>query len=126
MHNPWLLVPLGGAIGATLRYGVWRASVAAFGASWPVGTATVNIVGSLVLGFLVGFGPRGLSPEVRMFLGTGMLGAFTTFSTFSVETVGLAERGDLTGAVANVAINTVLGLSAALAGLILARSVVQG
>jgi len=126
MDNPWLLVALGGAVGATLRYGVGRLSVAAFGATWPVGTGIVNVVGSLLLGLLVGLGPRGLSPEARLFAATGVLGAFTTFSTFSVETVSLAQRGDLGAAVANVVLNTALGLSAALLGLWIARTVSQG
>ena len=85
----------------------------------------MNIVGSLILGFVVGLGPRGISPEIRMLVGTGMLGAFTTFSTFSVETVSLAERGDVTAAVVNVVGNTVLGLVAAVLGLLAARALSQ-
>jgi len=126
MENPWLLVALGGALGATLRYGVWRLAVATLGATWPIGTATVNIVGSLILGFVVGLGPRGLSPEIRLFVGTGMLGAFTTFSTFSVETVELAERGEVVAAAGNVAGNVIVGVTAAVVGLYLARTVSQG
>ena len=125
MNQPWLLVALGGAIGATLRYGVWRLTVALFGGTWPVGTAIVNVVGSLLLGLIVGLGPKGLPPEVRAFAATGILGAFTTFSTFSVESASLAQRGDVTAAIGNVVVNTVLGISDAVIGLWLARAVPQ-
>ncbi len=123
MANAWLVVALGGAVGATLRYGTGRLATLVFGATWPVGTLVVNVVGSLVLGFVVGLGERALPASVRLFVTTGLLGAFTTFSTFSVETVRLAERGELTGAAWNIALNTILGLTAAVLGLWLARTV---
>ncbi|MEO0601058.1 MAG: fluoride efflux transporter CrcB [Myxococcota bacterium] len=123
MQNAWLLVALGGALGAVLRYGAGRLSVHLLGPSWPFGTLFVNVVGSLALGFVVGLSERAMPASTRTFLGTGMLGAFTTFSTFSVETVGLAERGEVIGAIGNVVANTALGLTAAVLGLWLARAV---
>lgn len=126
VHQPWLYVALGGALGATLRYGTGRLATLAFGAHWPIGTVIVNVIGSLLLGFVVGFGEREVPASVRLFVGTGVLGAFTTFSTFSVETVKLVERGEIAGAAGNVALNTILGLSAAVLGLWLARTVSQG
>ncbi|MEN0067645.1 MAG: fluoride efflux transporter CrcB [Myxococcota bacterium] len=124
MGYAWLLVAAGGALGAVLRYGAGLAAAQWFDASWPISTAFVNVVGSFVLGFVAGLGPL-VSPEVRTFVGTGLLGAFTTFSTYSVETVVLANSGDAIGAIGNVAFNTIIGVLGASLGLALARFVSQ-
>ena len=84
-----LLVAAGGAVGSVLRYLVSVFAVAALGAGFPWGTLAVNVIGSGVIGVLGGLGVQG---ELRLLLVTGMLGGFTTFSAFSLETGVLAER----------------------------------
>jgi CrcB protein len=82
----YALVFLGGGLGAALRHGVNRAALAWFGPALPVGTMIVNIVGSLAMGLLIGIlaaVPGGTSQHLRLFLATGVLGGFTTFSAFS-------------------------------------------
>lgn len=87
--KPWLLVAMGGAIGATLRYGVYR-GVTLAGWSSPWATLAVNLLGSMVLGWLLGGSPP---DDRRLLWGTGVLGGFTTFSTFSHDAWGLARGG---------------------------------
>lgn len=118
-----LLVCAGGAIGSGARYLVsgWAASV--FGLDFPRGTLIVNVTGSLLLGVLVAVaGGRGLSDEVRLFLGAGVLGGFTTYSSFNAETIALAERAGLWPAAANVALTVVGCLVAGALGLWAARA----
>jgi CrcB protein len=99
--DPSVLVGLGGALGAVARHAVGSMVDAD---SFPVGTLTVNVLGTFVLA-LVAFGDAG--GEVALFVGTGACGAFTTFSSFSFETVGLYERGYPRRAVANAVGNLV-------------------
>lgn len=91
----WLSVAAGGAIGAVLRYGVNITAVALWGLNFPIATMIVNITGSFLLGLIAGlFAHYGQpSPELRSFVVTGLLGAFTTFSTFSLDNITLFERG---------------------------------
>jgi len=84
-----MLVAAGGALGSMLRYGVSLLSVAWLGAGFPWGTLAVNVLGSAAIGLCAGLGVQG---EMRLLLVTGLLGGFTTFSAFSLETMGLAER----------------------------------
>ncbi len=110
-----LLVVLGAAIGAPLRYLADRAVQSHHDSVFPWGTLTVNLVGCLALGGLVGAGtaaPSGLAA----LLGMGLCGSLTTFSTFSYETVRLAEDGAWFYATANVMISVIAGLGAALLG----------
>jgi len=111
------LVALGGAAGATARYalGLLSASV------WM--TLAINVAGSLALGLLVGAG-RGLSPEVRDAVGIGLLGGFTTFSTFSLQAVAEVEAGRVAAAGLYVGASVVLGLAAAAAGYLGGRALV--
>lgn len=92
-----ILVAAGGAIGSVFRYlvGVWSVRLA--GVNFPWGTLTVNVVGSFLIGLLVELVARRLnaSMEMRLFLVTGVLGGFTTFSSFSLDAVSLFERGAL-------------------------------
>ena len=90
-----LAVAAGGALGAVARYLTVLASVRLWGAEFPWGTVLVNIVGSLIMGLLVGALAHfsGVSQTVRAFAAVGFLGSFTTFSTFSLDAVTLAERG---------------------------------
>lgn len=86
---PLLLVAAGGALGSVLRYLVSLWALAWLGAAFPWGTLAVNVLGSAAIGALAGLGVQG---EMRLLLVTGMLGGFTTFSAFSLETGLLAER----------------------------------
>jgi CrcB protein len=114
-----LAVAAGGAIGAVLRYLLsgWVQGVG--GARFPWGTLAVNVVGSFALGFLMAglVGHAVAGGTTRTFWTIGVLGAFTTFSTFSYETLALLAVGDWTAGMANVAANLGLGLAAALVGL---------
>ncbi len=118
-----LLVALGGAIGSVARY---KASgwVLHHTIDWrfPAGTFTVNVVGCLLAGVLAGLAEKQdlLSPEARLFLFTGILGGFTTFSAFGLETMHLLRRGDLLIAGANVVVSVLAGLAALWLGLALA------
>ncbi|GAA3118349.1 fluoride efflux transporter CrcB [Streptosporangium carneum] len=120
----WLLVLLGGAVGAPVRYLTDRAVQARHDTVFPWGTFTVNVVGSLVLGALTGAVLAGaVGAEAQLLLGTGFCGALTTYSTFSYETLRLAEAGALFLAVANVAASVVAGLGAVFIGFALAEAV---
>ena len=93
---PLLLVMIGGAIGSGMRYGAGRASLALFGPGLPWGTLFVNLAGGLAMGLLVGLmarAPGGASEGVRLFGAVGVIGGFTTFSSFSLETVLMIQRG---------------------------------
>ena len=116
-------VALGGALGATLRYGASRLVVSVGGAGF-LATALVNIVGAGVLGFLVGWwaSSEGADTPVRIGLTTGLLGGFTTFSTWVVESAGLWEEGRTMMAALNMVAPVLLGIVAVIAGLALGRA----
>lgn len=108
------LIAAGGAVGATLRYVVSGAAQRLGNGSFPVGTVAVNIAGCLVVGFLGALfaGPHLLREEYRVALLVGVLGAFTTFSTFGWETFALVRDGQLGAATANIVLNNGAGLVA--------------
>jgi CrcB protein len=115
------LLMLAAAVGAPLRYVVDQAVQHRWPGAFPAGTLTVNVSGSLLLGLLTGLAAHhGLPAPALTILGTGLLGAYTTFSTFSYETVRLLEDGAVAEAALNVAGSLALGLAAAAAGLGLA------
>ena len=119
----WLLVALGGAAGAPLRYLVDRMVQSRHDTVLPWGTFVVNVAGSLMLGAVTGVVLAGAAgPEARALLGTGLCGALTTYSTFSFETLRLAERGRGFLAAANVAGSVLAALAAASLGLWAARA----
>ncbi|MFF5114413.1 fluoride efflux transporter CrcB [Streptosporangium sp. NPDC000509] len=121
----WLVVLLGGAVGAPLRYLTDRAVQARHDTLFPWGTFTVNVVGSLILGALTGVALSGaVGPGVQLLLGTGFCGALTTYSTFSYETLRLAETGAVLFAVVNVVASVAAGLGAVFLGLTLAQVIV--
>jgi CrcB protein len=118
-----LLVTLGAAVGAPLRYLTDRAVQARHDSLLPWGTLTVNVVGSLILGTLAGGATTGAVPgSVVALLGTGLCGALTTYSTFGYETLRLAQDGARWYAVLNVGISVVAGLGAAFLGWSLAAA----
>lgn len=97
--TPALLVFVGGGLGAVARYFVSLAATRAFGTNFPWGTFGINVSGSLLMGLIAGFIVGRGSPvewdTARLFLTTGILGGYTTFSAFSLETIMLWERGDM-------------------------------
>ncbi|MCM8558256.1 fluoride efflux transporter CrcB [Sphingomicrobium sediminis] len=115
-----LAVFLGGGLGALLRYGVGKWTLAWFGSGFPVGTLAVNVVGSLMIGLAIG-ALEGVGPTARLFFVTGLLGGFTTFSAFSLDTLTLWQRGEAATALAYVAASVVLSLAACAAGWMLTR-----
>ncbi|MGV9642042.1 fluoride efflux transporter CrcB [Streptomyces sp. NPDC003514] len=120
----WLLVIAGAAVGAPLRYLTDRAVHARHDSVFPWGTLTVNIAGCLLLGLLTGAVAAGAAgSSVRLLIGTGLCGALTTYSTFSYETLRLAETGAGRYAVANVAGSLVAGLGAVFLGVTIAEAV---
>jgi CrcB protein len=121
----WVLVALGGAGGSVLRYGVGRMAVAYLGSTTVMGTFLVNVTGSLALGFFMGLAlERSIIPvNLRSLLAIGFLGGYTTFSTFTFESLRLVEDGELFKAALSVLGNVVLGLGAAYLGILLGRAV---
>ena len=118
-----LFIAAGGAFGAVSRYGVSTWVQSAMGGAFPWGTMTVNLVGSLLLGFgLVWMHASVTSEEVRQLVTVGFLGSFTTFSTFSHETVALWRDGDIWRAGGYTAASVALGLLAVIAGAAVARA----
>ena len=115
------LIAIAGAAGALLRYGVGRAVQPE---TFPAATLAVNVSGSFAIGFLAAlFAERGgLPPELRTALVVGLLGSYTTFSAFSLETLRLAQDGAWASAALNVALNVAGALAAAWAGHALARA----
>lgn len=123
--QPFLLVALGGAIGASARYGASIAVGHLWRTSFPFATLLVNVVGSLAMGLLVGWLARALPAwqnEARLFVAVGILGGFTTFSAFSLDVVTLFERGETLPAFLYVLASVVLSVAALFVGLLLMRA----
>lgn len=121
---PYVLVGLGGFIGANARFVVARLVGAAFETRFPLGTFVINVSGSFllgVLGALIALKVTSGSEAMRLALGVGFLGAFTTFSTFEFETHALLEDGSWLLAATNVCASLFLGLLAVRAGIVLAK-----
>lgn len=118
-----LAIAAGGAAGALLRFVCMQGLHSLLGRGFPYGTLFVNVSGSLLMGFLyiILFERVTVSVEWRAILLIGLLGAFTTFSTFSIETLNLMEQGELLKAVVNILLNVSLCLVACWMGLILGR-----
>jgi len=121
--NQALAIAAGGAIGALLRFWVSTGVYALLGRGFPFGTLAVNVLGSLLMGYLyiVMIDRLALAAEWRAFALVGLLGAFTTFSTFSIETLVLMEQADYAKAFANVLMSVLACVAAAFLGVTLAR-----
>ncbi|QRM31215.1 fluoride efflux transporter CrcB [Microvirga sp. VF16] len=123
----YLLVFLGAGIGGALRHGVNVGCARMCGTAFPWGTLTVNVVGSFIMGVLAGWlafkAGEGWSQPLRLFLTTGILGGFTTFSAFSLDAVLIWERGQLGLAATYVVASVVLSIAGLVAGLGLVRAI---
>lgn len=116
------LVALGGAVGATLRYLLSGLVSRYFETEFPVGTLGVNLLGCLAVGLLwEPLAHTALSPHARTFLLIGVLGAFTTFSTYGIESVNLMREGELRLALLNLFLSNVLGIALVLLGIVVSR-----
>ena len=119
-----LAVGIGGGIGAILRYLVGAAFLQRFGPGFPWGTFVINVTGSFFIGVIAQLALTrafGITPNVRLFAATGVLGGYTTFSTFSLDTVTLVEDGAAPLALLYAAGSVIAGLFAAYLGQVLAR-----
>lgn len=120
-----LLIFLGAGIGGALRHGVNVGCARVWGIAFPWGTLTVNLLGSLVMGVLAGWfasrAGQGSSQALRLFVTTGVLGGFTTFSAFSLDTMVLWERGHFGFTLGYVAVSVVGSVGALALGLALMR-----
>ncbi len=122
MH--WLLVFLGGGLGAMARHGVNRTGLEMLGPGFPWWTMAVNISGSFLIGLLAGlFGAWETGQDMRIFLITGVLGGYTTFSAFSLDALTLWERGAFQQAGVYVLGSMILSLLAAAVGLMVTRAI---
>ena len=115
-----IAIAIGGALGSVFRFALSTGVYQWLGRDFPYGTLTVNVLGSLLMGFLyiVLMERSSLGPEWRALILIGLLGAFTTFSTFSLETLNLIESGALLKAAMNILLSVVLCLFAAWAGML--------
>ena len=124
--NMILAIAAGGAIGAVLRHYVGILAISLTGMTFPWGTLSVNILGSFLMGALITYFANAWNPapEIRGFLTVGLLGAFTTFSTFSLDAVTLYERGALMASMGYILASVVLSIGALFAGMALLRQFV--
>jgi fluoride exporter len=120
----YAIVFLGGGLGAALRHGVNLGAARWIGPAFPFGTLIVNVTGSLIMGLIAGyFAFKGDAAQGwRLFLTTGILGGYTTFSAFSLDAALLYERGDVSLAAVYVLGSVLLSIAALFAGLAIARS----
>lgn len=120
-----MMIAAGGAVGALMRFWVSNGVYMLFGKGFPYGTLAVNVIGSLTMGFLyvLLLERMDAGPELRAAVIIGMLGAFTTFSTFSIETMNLIQAGDQLKAILNIVVSVSLSLVACWIGLILGRQI---
>ena len=118
-----LLISVGAILGANARYwvGIWAST--RMGAAFPLGTLIVNVAGCFLIGLINGLseGRTPISSEMRLFATVGFLGAFTTFSSFGIESVALLREGNLALTAVNVLGNLLLGFAAVVLGLFLGR-----
>ena len=119
-----LLVAAGGAIGASLRHLSGIAALRLFGAGFPWGTLFVNVFGSFLMGLFIAWMVKktGVSNDVRLFMATGILGGFTTFSAFSLDVANMVERGAMSSAFIYIAASVIISLAAVFIGLWFGRS----
>lgn len=120
-----LAIAMGGAAGALCRYGMSNGVYALLGRGFPYGTLAVNLIGSIIMGsaYVLMIERLDVSPEWRAGITIGLLGAFTTFSTFSIETLNLLESGESLKAGLNILLSVSLCISGCWLGMILGRQI---
>jgi len=125
--TPFLAISVGGALGANARYLVASWATTQWGTQFPVATLLINASGSFVLGVYLTLATERFTghPAVRLLVATGFLGAYTTFSTFSVEALRLIETGDVAAAMGYMVASVVLSIVAVAIGMIVARTLVS-
>ena len=120
---PWVLVAVGGALGAVSRYAIDRAVAAAIGPT-VLGIFLINVTGSFLLGvFVAASAGEDWPSSARLLIAVGFLGSYTTFSTLTVASIQLAESGEITRAALNILGSIAVGLIAALAGILVGRAI---
>ncbi len=118
----FLLLAVGGAIGTLLRYAVSGYTYNLLVGVFPWGTLMVNLIGSLLIGFLWGLSEiQNIPPDVRTFIFIGILGGFTTFSTFTLESFNLFREGEARLALINILASNVLGIALVFAGFTMSK-----
>jgi CrcB protein len=124
MLKMFLITGAGGFIGSGLRYLVQRNIAVLLPVSFPFATLTINVLGSLLLGIIYAIGEKSsiLSPEVRIFLAIGVCGGFTTFSTFSLDTVNLMRDGEYLYLTVYILASVLLSIFATIAGIWIIKS----
>lgn len=120
-----ILVIIGGALGTLCRYGISSSIYLLLGRDFPYGTLAVNLLGSIIIGsvYILAIEKINISEELRTGITVGFLGAFTTFSTFSIETMNLIESGELTKAGLNIALSIILCIGGCCLGMNVARQI---
>nr|WP_210294802.1 fluoride efflux transporter CrcB [Rhizobium sp. BK491] len=123
----YLIVFLGAGLGGAFRLGINELAARLLGIEFPVGTLIINVLGAFIMGLLTEYFAfrGGMSQEMRLFLTTGLLGGFTTFSTFALESVVLWERGQWMSAIAYIGLSVFLSIGALMAGLAIVRLIIQ-
>lgn len=122
---PYLLVAIGGALGSVARYGTGVLVGKVWDSTFPLATMLINVVGSLAMGLFIGYLVRttpGWQADGRLFVAVGILGGFTTFSSFSLDAISMLERGEVGPALFYVVGSVVIGLAALFGGLVVMRA----
>lgn len=122
--SPYFLVALGGALGSVARYAAGIAVGRLWTSLFPLGTMLINIAGSLLMGVFIGYLARetpAWQADGRLFIAVGVLGGFTTFSSFSLDTISMIERGQIGQALFYVLVSVTVGIAALYGGLVLLR-----
>jgi fluoride exporter len=121
-----ILLLAGGALGTLARYGLAGFTHKMYIGTFPMGTLVVNLLGSFVIGFLWGVSEsRNLSPNYRSFMFIGLLGGFTTFSTYALETMNLIRENEIRQAITNILITNLCGLALVFIGFFIARGLLN-
>ncbi len=121
--NILLYIGAGGFFGAISRFLIAGFVQKSFGVLFPIGTLSVNVLGSFIIGFMAMYFSQVVQPEAKAFVITGFLGALTTFSTFSLENVNMLQNGEMSKMIFNIFLNIILTLSATILSIMLFKKI---
>ncbi len=121
--NILLYIGAGGFFGAISRFLIAGFVQKSFGVLFPIGTLSVNVLGSFIIGFMAMYFSQVIQPEAKAFVITGFLGALTTFSTFSLENVNMLQNGEMSKMIFNIFLNIILTLSATILSIMLFKKI---